>query len=194
MLFRNLQRLLKIMHATGEDGLSDLFLAFDLRFHLDSARSPGTFQLVIQMTGRALAGKSNVLTQQVIGVRRRFRNQLHAVANVTKHIARHKLNVINQIIQQRGIRFAVTDHALLVVVRLGPEIATCIPRRQLHHKLFVGFIHHRGLIRGRQIGLDIKITQELLLGVVASKHIHRWSVCDRRGAPLLFCKEGVSKR
>ena len=95
MLFRNLQRLLNIMHATGEDGLSDLFLTFDLRFHLDSSRSPGAFQLVIQMTGRTLAGKSNVLTQQVIGVRRRFRNQLHAVANVTEHIARHKLNVVD---------------------------------------------------------------------------------------------------
>ena len=62
----------------------------------------------------ALAGKRHVPTQQrllasgavsAISFTLSLRYEAHAV---------HKLNVINQIIQQRGIRFAVTDHTLLV--------------------------------------------------------------------------------
>ena len=182
------------MYTAGEDGFSHLFLTFNLRFHLDSTGSPGTFQLFIQVACRTLAGKGNVLAQQVIGIRRGFGNQLDAVVDVTQRISRHKLNVVNHVIQQRGIGFTVAHHPLLVIIRLAPEITARIPGSQLHHKLFIGLIHDGSLIWGGQIGFDIQVTQELLLGIEPPEHINRWFISDCRSAPLLFCKEGVGQR
>ena len=79
------------------------------------------------MTRRTLTGKRDVLTQQIVGIRCRFGNQLHAVIGITNRIAGHKLNVINQFIQHRRIGFTVTHHTLLVIISLLPEFTARIP-------------------------------------------------------------------
>ena len=127
MLLGDFQRLLHAMHAAIENFARHLFLALNLRFHLHGSRGPGALKLVIQVTRRALAGEGDILTQQIIGIRGGFRRQLHAVVNAFKRITGHKLNVVNQIVQQSGIGAGVTRLALLVVVRLQPEIAAGIP-------------------------------------------------------------------
>ena len=182
------------MHAATENGIRHLFLTFHLGFHLDGTSRPGTFKLFVKMACGTLAGKRDVLTQQVVGIRRGFCNQLDAVIHVTQRVARHKLNIVNQIVQQGGVGFCIINPALLVVIRLGPEIASGIPRSQLHHKLFIGFIHNGSLVWRCKTGFDVQVTQELLLGIISPEHVNRWLVCDCRGAPLLFCKERIGQR
>ena len=94
------------------------------------------------MTCRALAGKRDVLAQQIVGIRSRLGNQLHAVIGITQRIARQKLNVIDQFIQHRRIGFAITDHTLLIVISLLPEFSACIPGGKLHNEFFIGLIHY----------------------------------------------------
>ena len=194
MLFRNFQRLLNIVYTASENRFSHLFLTFHLRFHLDGTSRPGAFKLFVKMACGTLAGKRDILTQQVVGVRRGFCNQLDAVIHVTQRVARHKLNIVNQIVQQSGIGFGVINPTLLVVIRLGPEVAARIPRSQLHHKLFIGLIHNGDLIRRGEVSFDIQVSQELLLGIEPPKHVNRWFFSDCRGAPLLFCKERIGQR
>ncbi len=43
MLFRNFERLLNTVYTTRIDRFRNLFLPFDLGFHLHGTRSPGTF-------------------------------------------------------------------------------------------------------------------------------------------------------
>ena len=105
MLFRNFQRLLNVMHAATENSIRHLFLTFHLGFHLDGTSRPGTFKLFVKMACGTLAGKRDILTQQVVGIRRGFCNQLDAVIHATQRVARHKLNIVNQIVQQGGIGF-----------------------------------------------------------------------------------------
>ncbi|CSG14567.1 Uncharacterised protein [Shigella sonnei] len=62
MLLSNFQRLFNTVHPAVVDGFRHLFLTLHLCFHLDGTRRPCAFQLIIQMAGCTLAGKSNILT------------------------------------------------------------------------------------------------------------------------------------
>ena len=79
MLLGDFQRLLDALHAAVVDLACHLFLTLHLRFHLYRTRRPGALQLIIKMTSGALAGESDVLTQQIIGIWRGLRRQLDAV-------------------------------------------------------------------------------------------------------------------
>ncbi|MNZ62347.1 hypothetical protein D3C78_804640 [compost metagenome] len=151
------------MDAAGENRFGHLFLTFDLRLHLNSTRSPCTFQLIIQMARGALAGESNILAKQIVGVRCSFSNQLDVIIKIAQHIAGCELDIVDQIVEQSGVDLAISNHTLLVVIRLRPKVTARIPGSQLHDELFVRLIHHRRLIRRSQVGLNIEIAQELLL-------------------------------
>ncbi len=100
----NFQRLLNIVYTASENRFRHLFLTFDLRLHLGGAGRPGAFKLFVKMACGALAGKGHVLTQQVVGIRRGFCNQLDAVIQrIVGRIARRELNIVDQIVQQGGI-------------------------------------------------------------------------------------------
>ena len=158
MLLSDFECLLNAVYPAVVDRFRDFFLTLHLGFHLDSARCPCTFQLIIQMAGRALTGECDILTQQIISIGGSFSNQFNVIVDRSGEITGNKLDVVDHFIQQSRIGFAVANHPLFVIVGLQPEIAAGVPRRQLHNKLFIGFVHDRWLIGRSHVRTSIQVT------------------------------------
>ena len=155
MLLGDFERLLNAVYPAVVDRFRNFFLTLHLGFHLDSACCPCAFQLIIQMAGSALTGECDILTQQIIGIRGSFGNQFNVIIGRAGEITGNKLDVVDHFIQQSRIGFTVTDHPLFVIIRLQPEIATGVPRRQLHNKFFIGFVHDRWLVGRSHVRTDV---------------------------------------
>ena len=157
MLLSDLQRLLHAVGPAVENSLGHLLLALHLRLHLHRPRRPGAFEFVVKMAGRPLAGESHILAQQIIGILPSLGSQFDAVIDALGRIAGHKLDIVNQIIQHRRIGASITRLALLVVVRLQPEITPGVPGGQLHDELFIRFIHGGRLVDRGEVGFNVQI-------------------------------------
>ncbi|MNE33890.1 hypothetical protein D3C81_981350 [compost metagenome] len=191
----NLQCLLNGIQFTLIHCRRHRFLTLDLRLHRGGTGRPGTLDLFVQMLRSAVTGERHILTQQTVGIRRRFRRQLHAVVRHFFIITRCELNIVNQFVEQCRIGSGIAFLALLVIIALQPEIATRIVGRQLHNEFIIGFVSNAGLIgAGGRHGPHVQITQELLLGIISPQRIHCWPIGNRRRTPLLFHQVGNHQR